>query len=165
MTEAAVLHWLGASWVGQTTRDLPWIWPIFETFHFIGLCVLFGSLMVVDLRVLGIGKKVPISAVLPFIPIALVGFALVFISGISFFCSNPENYWVNAAFRAKMYLVLLGGLNALLFEFAERRKLAALEVGVDSGIAAKTIAAGSLLIWLVVIALGRLLPYTGGGLG
>jgi hypothetical protein len=162
MSEADVLQWFADTWIGATTRNVSWLWPMLETFHFIGLCTLFGALMVVDLRVLGVGKKVPLAAVMPFIPVALAGFVLILISGLAFFCSNPPNYWGNPAFRAKMILVFLGGLNALLFEFAERRKLSALDVGVDTGIPAKTIAAASLLTWIAVISLGRLLPYTGG---
>jgi hypothetical protein len=162
MSEAEILLWLENTWLGAVAREVSWVWPLFEILHFMGLCILFGALLVVDLRVLGVGKQVPISSVMPFTRVALGGFALNLVSGIAFFCANPPNYWDNYAFRAKMALVLVGGVNALVFELMERRKLTAIQVGIDAGAGARLIAAGSLLTWTAVILLGRLLPFTGG---
>jgi hypothetical protein len=162
MNEATILHWFWSSWPGVMTREITWLWPVLEIMHFIGLCLLFGSLLVVDLRILGVGKRVPLAEVMPFIPVALGGFAMILISGICFFCANPPNYWDNYAFRAKMAFVVVGGVNALVFELHERRRLCALDIDVDAGWDAKLIAAGSLATWIIVMSLGRLLPFTGG---
>lgn len=163
MNEAEIFEWLAATGLGQIMRNEGWAWPLFETLHFIGLCTLFGALIVVDLRVIGLGKEhVSISSVMPFVPVALFGFALNLITGIGFFCGYPDNYWSNWAFKLKMALILIGGINALAFEFLERRRLCALAPGADAGVQGKMVAGTSLLLWIGVIILGRILPYTGG---
>lgn len=162
MNEADILGWFESTGFGAFLRDVTWAWPLFETLHFVGLCVLFGALLVVDLRVLGLGKhQMPIAAVIPFSHVALFGFALNVITGAGFFCAKPANYWGSDVFKWKMALVAVGGINALAFEFVERRRLGALAVGVDADVPAKAIAVLSLSVWIVVIALGRLLPFTG----
>ena len=164
MNEAQVLHWFYATALGGLARNSRVLWPAFESLHFIGLCVLFGSLLVVDLRVLGVGRKlIAISSVMPFIPLALAAGILNFVTGISFFCAQPETYWHNAAFKWKMVLVVFGGLNALFFEFFERRRLTTLPIDADTGSLAKLVALGSMATWLTVMILGRTLPYTGNG--
>ena len=164
MNEAQVLHWFYATALGGLARNSRVLWPAFESLHFIGLCVLFGSLLVVDLRVLGVGRKlITISSVMPFIPLALAAGLLNFVTGISYFCAQPETYWHNTAFKWKMALVVFGGLNALFFEFSERRRLTALPIDADTGSLAKLVALGSMATWLAVMILGRTLPYTGHG--
>jgi hypothetical protein len=166
MSEPQVLDWFAGTALGSFTREIPWAFPVFEILHFIGLCTMMGALLVVDLRVLGFGRnQVPIGAVLSFVPVAVVGFLVNLLTGAAFFCSDPGNYWFNPAFKWKMGLVVFGGLNALAFEFLERRRLAGLAADVDAGGVAKAIAALSIVTWLAVMVLGRILPYTGAGLG
>jgi hypothetical protein len=165
MTEAQILQWFASTSLGEFTREALWAFPVFEIVHFIGLCTMFGALLMIDLRVLGLGKQIPIATVLLFIRVAVFGFLLNLASGVAFFCSDPGNYWFNPAFHWKMYLVVFGGVNALAFEFLERRKLAALPADANVGLQAKLIAATSLVTWVAVMVMGRLLPYTGAGLG
>ena len=160
----SVLYWLEASWFSTSVQETTWLFPLYETAHFLGLCILFGSILVVDLRLLGVGRRVPIDAFLPFIPASLVGFALSLISGLALFASDPFTYWPNLGFRAKMLLLVLGGLNALWFALAERRRMSTLS-GIDTEPSAKLSAALSLTIWVTVIILGRLLPYSPGAMG
>jgi hypothetical protein len=161
----SVLGWLEASWFSTAVRDIPWLFPLYETIHFVGLCILFGSILVVDLRLLGIGRRVPVDAFLPFIPASMVGFALSLTSGIGLFASDAFTYWPNYGFRLKMVLLMLGGLNALWFELAERQRMSAMQPGTASDLSARISAALSLTIWITVIILGRLLPYSPGALG
>jgi hypothetical protein len=166
MTETDVLIMFQNTSVGAAARDWYWLWPTCETLHFVGLCTLFGALLIVDLRVLGVGKRLTtISSVMPFIPVAFAGGLVNLITGVIFFCGYPNRYWSNDAFRWKMALFLFGALNALAFELLERRKLAQLPAGADANLTARAIAAASLLTWVIVISLGRLLPYTGESLG
>ena len=164
MNEAQILHWFYTTALGEVARNSRVLWPAFESLHFVGLCVLFGSLLVVDLRVLGLGKNlISVSSVMPFIPLAFAAGLLNVVTGISFFCAQPETYWHNSAFKWKMALFVFGGLNALFFEFFERRRLTALPIDADTGSLAKLVALGSMATWLVVMILGRTLPYTGSG--
>lgn len=163
MTDANVLTRLYETALGAFMRDVVWAFPLAEILHFLGLCLMFGSLLIVDLRVLGVGRSLSVEAVLPFSRFAMIGLAINTITGVAFVCSDPENYWVNTAFRWKIALVLLGALNALAFEALHRR--GRLWDGGSVNATAKAMAAGSLACWALVIVLGRLLPYTGTGLG
>ena len=154
-----VLHWLESSWLGVTTRDVVWMFPTFEILHFMGLCTLIGAVLLMDLRVIGLLRAIPMRQALSFTPIALGAFAVNLLSGIGFFCSDPFRYAPNIAFRWKMILVLVAGLNALWFWITRHRKLADLPAGGDADLISKIIAALSLFIWFAVIVLGRFMPY------
>ena len=151
--------WLGTSWLGVASREVSWIFVAAETVHFIGLSLLFGSLLVIDLRVVGFARFINMQAAMKFIPVAMIGFAINLLSGITFIASNPERYGPNIAFQWKMGLVLIAGLNALWFWFGEHKELSQLADGEDAEFRAKVIARVSLLIWVVVIILGRFMPF------
>ena len=153
------LAWIESTAVGEFIRNYPWAFPTLETLHFMGLCVLFGSLLVIDLRVLGVARYIPMASALKFIPVAVGAFAVNLITGIGFFCADPFRYFPNIAFRWKMLLIVIAGLNALYFQFVEHRKLQSLPDGQSGDFSAKTAAFLSLIIWIAVIVLGRLMPY------
>jgi hypothetical protein len=75
------------------------------------------------------------------------------------FCADPFRYYVNLAFRWKIFLIFLAGLNALWFWFGEHSKLLSLPDGEVAKGNAKLIAMASLLIWATVLVLGRMIPY------
>ena len=159
----AFLTWCQDSWLGTAMRDVPWLWPSFEALHFIGLCVMFGALLVIDLRVLGLARRIPLESALKFVPIAIWGFALNLLTGIAFFAGDPFRYWPNVGFRIKMILIVLAGINAIAFELMERRKLERLAPESDVEAQGKLIAGTSLMLWIGVIVLGRMIPYVGTG--
>jgi hypothetical protein len=163
MDVTAILNWVHDSWLGAYVRDTQWTWATFETLHFMGLCTLFGAIGLLDLRLLGFARRIPLKPALRFIPIAIGGFVVNLLTGIGFFAADPFRYAVNISFQLKMLLVVLGGVNALWFEFAERRKLEALPDDVEVDFQAKLMAAASLAIWIGVIIFGRLIPYIGTG--
>ena len=154
-----ILAWIESSGLGTTVRDVEWIFPTLETLHFMGLCVLIGSLMVVDLRLLGVAKSIPMRPALSFVPIAIGGFCVNLLSGIGFFFSDPFRYYPNVAFRLKMLLILIAGLNALWFQFVELPKVRDLPPGAQTKLRVKVVAALSLLLWFCVIIAGRFMPY------
>lgn len=149
------------SWLGQTTRDVTWLFSTFETIHFVGLCILMGALLVVDLRLLGFMRRIPIAAALAYTHWAVFGFVLNLLSGIGFISSNPANYFDNPAFQVKMALVAVAGLNVLWFETVERRKVLAMAPEANPGADTKLVAALSLTLWVAIIVLGRVLPQFG----
>ena len=75
-----------------------------------------------------------------------------------FFSADPMMYWPNPAFKLKMALILLAGLNALVFTVMAQRRVLGLGVDDDTGRIAKVTAGLSLGLWLGVLLLGRLLP-------
>lgn len=153
------LSWFEASLLGELGRSSSWLFPALETLHFLGLCILFGSLLVVDLRMLGYLRGFSIAFTYRFIPVALFGFSINLVTGIWFFCVDPFRYYPNIAFRVKMVLILIAGINALLFWFLEHRKLQSLPADSDTDLITKTIAVLSLGIWVMVIICGRMMPY------
>jgi len=163
MNETVILAAIRASWIGQTVRDIPWMFSFLEFTHFVGLCVLFGSLLLVDLRLIGVLKIGNLRSVLKFTNWAIIGFAINLLSGIGFFFSNPVNYYQNPLFRAKMVFVLLAGLNVLYFELVERKKIEHLAAGETPATDTRIVAGLSLFLWTVVIILGRFLPTLGTG--
>jgi hypothetical protein len=158
MTETEILHWIKDTALGAAVRESRWLFAAGETLHFIGLSLLVGSLVIVDLRLLGYLRGIPIRAALAFLPFAVVGFLINLATGIEFFTADPFMYWPNPAFRLKMLLILLAGLNAVAFMILGHRRVLALGDDEDTGVLAKAAAGLSLGLWLVVLLLGRLLP-------
>src|SRR5262245_61084613 len=159
MTFQDFVNWTSHSWLGDAGRDLFWVFPTAEIFHFFGLCLLMGSMIFIDLRLLGFAKRIPIANVLAFVPAAMVGIVINTLSGIVFLCTYPENYWPSTAFRFKLLAIAIGIANALWFKYVEEPKVLALPEGSAIGARTRTFAFISIFIWTLVIVLGRLLPY------
>ena len=157
------------NWLGEFMRSEKWAFATGETLHFIGLSLLVGAMMIVDLRLLGFMKAMPYRVAFKFLPIALLGFVINLCTGLMFIATEPRNYGTNPAFWVKMGLIGLGGLNALWFTLVEHRRVSALPDGQSADAGSKVAAILSLLLWVAVIAAGRLLPTfaspEGGGVG
>ena len=109
MTETEILHWIRDTSLGAAVRESRWIFATGETFHFIGLSLLVGGILIIDLRLLGFIRKIPMRAALAFLPFVIVGFLINLATGIVFFSADPMMYWPNPAFKLKMFLILLAG--------------------------------------------------------
>lgn len=151
--------WLEDTWLHTQMVEISWMFPMMETIHFVALTILFGSLLVIDLRVLGAGKFINMNESMKFIPVAIIAFAFNLMTGIAFLCADPFRYFPNIGFQWKMGMIVIAGLNALWFWFGEHKELSRLADGAEAPFRAKVIAAVSLFIWVVVIVLGRLMPY------
>src|SRR5438874_7006922 len=99
MTETEILHWIRDTTLGETVRASRWIFATGETFHFVGLSLLVGGILIVDLRLLGFIRKIPVRAALAFLPFAILGFLINLVTGIVFFSADPLMYWPNPAFK------------------------------------------------------------------
>src|SRR5262245_39968106 len=152
-----VLQAIHDTWLGEVTPDTSWLFTLGLVLHFIGLCVLLGAMLVIDLRLLGVARRIPIGGALSLLPLAIGGFVLNLATGIMFFCFDPFGYWSNPAFKLKMLLVLIAGLNALVFTFTSHRRLSATPVEYDASALAKLSAGASLVLWFGVILFGRLI--------
>ena len=136
-----------------------WGWPAAESVHFIGLSLLVGALVPWDLRLLGVGRRIPIAAANQLIPWALAGFALTALSGVMFLMTEPTEYIYNVAFHFKVLFMIAAGVNALTFYVSVGRRTLALGSNHDAPPAARVMAAASLLLWMGVIVSGRLLTF------
>lgn len=154
---AAFLQWVHDTWLGQVTRDISWLFTAGLVIHFTGLCLLMGAMLVVDLRLLGFARQMPVKAALGLLPWALIGFGLNLATGIMFFSFDPFAYWQNPAFKIKLVLIVLAGLNALWFTVTEQSHVTAVGPGESTSLATRTSATLSLGLWLLIILAGRLI--------
>jgi hypothetical protein len=152
-----VLQAIHDTWLGDVTRQNSWLFTLGLVLHFIGLCMLLGAMLVIDLRLLGVAKRIPIGGALSLLPVGIVGFVLNLATGIMFFCFDPFGYWQNPAFKLKMLLVLIAGINAIGFTLIAHRRLAATVADYEAELPVKLSAAASLLLWFGVILFGRLI--------
>ena len=74
--------WLESTSIANAIRTIPWMYPAFETAHYIGLALLVGSIMLIDLRMLGVANRLPLKSVISLLPWAWVGFVINAISGV-----------------------------------------------------------------------------------
>jgi uncharacterized membrane protein len=161
----ALYDWMESTWINSLVMDYPWTWTTLETLHFLGLCLLIGAVLIMDLRLIGFQRVIPLGAVHGLMPVAIVGFAINLITGLGFLFGNPNLYAPNYAFWVKMVLVLLAGLNFLLFFFKVEPSLTKLDPHAPTPTLAKAVGAASLVFWFGVLTYGRLLPYLGTGGG
>ena len=143
----------------STMMKTAWGWPLVESVHFMGLCLLVGSIFLFDLRLLGVGRRIPIAALHKLIPWGLAGFALTIASGILFVLTEPDQYIYNPAFHFKVFFMMAAGLNAGIFYLTTFRRATAPGAPEDAPRLAKVIAVASLSLWIGVIVAGRLITF------
>jgi uncharacterized membrane protein len=144
--------------VGNYVRDTPWTWIAAETLHFIGLSLLIGIILLIDLRVLGFMPQVSFAALDRLLPWAMLGFALNVFTGMLFFAAAYGQYTNNPAFFWKLVFVMLAGANTLYFTFDHTW---ATEPGREAPALSKAAAVGAMFLWVGVMYWGSMLPFIG----
>jgi hypothetical protein len=162
MDLAAVPPWLEASTVATAIRNSLYLFPLLESFHVLGVSIVVGTVLVIDLRLLGLA-----SSRRPFTVIASdifrwtwMAFVLAAATGALMFATNATSYYVNAAFRAKMAMLVLAGLNMAAFELTARQSVRTWDRDIAAPAAGRRVAVLSLSIWIVVVFLGRWVGFT-----
>lgn len=140
-----------------------WLWPVMEFIHFVGLTLLLGGLLIVDLRMLGFLKAFNAFATHQLLAAVLFGFSLNLITGVLFFIGDPMRYSVNIGFKVKMLLICAAGANAAIYHWRTQATASANSAVTSSIAGEKITAALSLGLWMGVLLLGRLIPYVGTG--
>jgi len=149
---------LARSW-GVFVENHSWVWPTCETVHFIGLSMLFGVVLTLDLRMLGVGKKtLSFEALYQLLPIGMLGFTMNLVTGMMFFVAMPKQY-VGFLFFLKMMLVVLGAVNVLYFMVCKAPWT--VRDGEDAPAFTKLVAASAIVIWIAVLFCGHMLPWLG----
>lgn len=146
----AILNYLGA-----LDERIWWLFRAASTLHFIGLSLLVGALLVMDLRALGVIREISHAAVASLARIAVLGLAVNVISGLVMLASKPVDYWHAWPFRYKMVALAVALLNAAWFTIVGQRRLLTLAPEAQVPVSIRASAALSLAAWLVVILLGR----------
>lgn len=154
--------WLQTTTVSQAIGHSVWLWPACETLHFLGMSLLIGAIGVLDLRLLGLFKQLPVGALERLVPWGIAGFAINVITGVVFFVGAPGQYIENIAFWFKLAFIALAGINVSLFYLTGLgRRVDQLAAGQDTPTSAKLVAASSLFLWFGVLFWGRMLPFIG----
>lgn len=155
--------WLSAlerTGVATALRTEPWLYPAVEVVHLTGIALLVGAAALFDLRLLGLGRWLPVGGLARH----LLGWsrrslALVVPSGALLFAAHAVELSRNPALRLKLLLLAVAALNALLFHAVTARDVAAWETGARVPFAARAAACVSLGCWVGVIACGRMIAY------
>jgi hypothetical protein len=149
-------EWCGRTWLGTTVRDTVWAFPVIETFHLLALAVLLGTVLIVNLRALGLGAREANQRELDrreLEPWMLVSLAVLILSGIPMFLSEPMKCYESVSFPIKMGLLLL----AILWHFTIQRKWTAPVSATPLKI--KLAACFSILLWAGIGMAGKGIPY------
>ena len=149
-----------ASALGQAMRQWLWLYPTVEIIHIAGIATLVGSIVILDLRLLGFSRSLPLRRLAAHVlPWSIGSFALIVPSGLAMFVAHAGDLIASPVFALKICLILAAGTNAAVFHAAIYRGAAGWDVDAMPPLAARASAALSLLLWFSVIACGQLLAY------
>ncbi|HUI81011.1 MAG TPA: DUF6644 family protein [Bryobacteraceae bacterium] len=161
MSLLSICQWIQQTPTSTGIRESQWVFPIIEATHLLSLAVSVGTIVFVDLRLIGAAmRRQPVSDVIGQLqPWALRGFALMFLSGGLLFWSEPLRCYHSVFFQAKFVVLALLGINALMFHSGVYRSVAAWDKAPDIPLRAKFAGYVSLTLWTSVILLGRGIAY------
>ncbi len=150
---------LSETWLSISIRESVWVYPMLHWAHILANTLMFGMIVFVDLRLLGVGfTRRRVTDMTGLIGWTLAGWVLMFISGAFIFASDPMRYYNSGLFRLKLFLMLLAGINALVFHFTAYRSVSSWDQGRLPGHARLT-GAISLTSWIAIIVVGRAVGY------
>lgn len=154
MSVLPFLDWLGASALAKAMNGAEWVFPVVQSFHFIGFALLIGTIAIVDLRLLGGGmhRQSPAGLAKDLRPWTLLGLAFMLTTGPAMFAADPKVYYFNPSFRFKITCLLL----AIFYHFTIHRWVVKPEVAPVIG---KLAAVVSLALWITVLAAGRMIAF------
>jgi hypothetical protein len=157
------LQWLASTGFSTTMRESTWAEPIVETVHVLTLTIFLGFAILLDLRLLGLGlRRKRVSEVLAqFNPWLFGGFAVMVLTGTLLFCGDPVSFYNTRPpfFKAKMIMLVLAGLNVMIFNVGIGRKVAEWDAFSKTPLAAKAAGIISIVLWILIVAAGRAIAY------
>jgi hypothetical protein len=159
---ADTLSWLDSTWLSEFIRESPWAFPTIESIHVIALALVIGTIAIVDLRLLGLAStRRPFTELSrEVLPWTWGAFVLAATTGGLMFVSQPLGYYANVAFRIKIILVLLAGLNMLVFQLVTHRGVARWDRAPSVPLPGKIAGTFSLIFWVAVVFFGRRIGFT-----
>ena len=141
-------------------REELWFYPSVEILHILGFVMLVGSIAMLDLRLLGLSRQLPVRGLMRHLmPWTLAAFVVIVPTGLLMFLAHATDLIANRAFVIKLSLIFAAGINAAAFYAGSYRTVEQWDTGTAAPVAARLHAVLSLIIWTGVIACGRLLAY------
>ena len=156
---AIVLDSLKSAYISRYQFSHPMAWPALEAAHFIGLSLLFGVVLLGNLRILGLMRNAALFDIHRLLPWGIWGFVLNSVTGMLFYIGQAFQYVDNPSFHWKVVFMLIAGANALYLTLFD--DVWTLGKGEEAPTSAKLIAASQIFLWVGVIYFGRMLPYIG----
>ena len=148
-----IFDWADQSTIGHAIRDSVWLFPFIEAFHLVALALLGGAVLIVDMRLLGLGlRSQPVSRLARSMqPWTTGGLIVMLVSGFLLFTSEPTKLYYNLPFQLKIVFLVV----AVLFTFTIRRRLTHTDADRDRPSLAKAVAVVSVALWSMVGLMGR----------
>jgi hypothetical protein len=152
--------WLENSSIAAAIRQWIWLYPIIETVHILALAILFGSVAMFDMRLLGFSRHLLVTDMAQhLLPWTYMSFGFVVFSGFLMFAVDASEIAANPAFRLKLLLIAGTGINAAFFHAGAYRSVKLWNRGIQAPRVVRLTAILSLLLWVGVIVCGRLIAY------
>jgi hypothetical protein len=146
--------------IARAMRESLWLYPIVEICHIVGFVTLVGSVVMFDLRVLGLSRRISVRALARhLLPWSVAALAIIVPTGLMMFAAHADDFLGNRAFQVKMGLLLTAGINAGIFHTGPYQTVGAWDVDARAPLSARASVALSIVIWIAIIACGRLLAY------
>jgi hypothetical protein len=157
----SICTWLEQTGLGTAIRDSTWLFPVIETVHLFGIVLLVGATSVLDLRLLGwtLRDKSVSKMAWQFLPWAWVGFVIQVITGILLFVSEATKMYDNPGFQLKMGLIVIAGINALVFHTIAYQSVNKWEYDRVGPLSARAAGLFSIVLWFGIVAAGRWIAY------
>ena len=158
----ALISYFEDSGLADNIRENDVLFPLIESVHVLSICLVVGSILVVDLRLLGLASiNRPVSRVTNgILPLTWGAFAVAVASGSLLFISNATKYLENGYFVAKILLICAAGLNMVVFHFISARDLPKWEKQKTLPFSARLAGGLSILLWVSVVTCGRWIGFT-----
>ncbi len=162
MTLSTIFEWLESTALAAVIQESAYGFPLVVALHILGLTLSVGTLLWVDLRLLGLSLRgMRVSEVYRgLVPWFIVGFLMMFASGAVLFTAYATSAYANVFFRIKMLALVLAALNAVAFHFLGGSRSAAWDAAPQPPAAVRIAGLTSLALWVAVIVAGRLMSYT-----
>ena len=148
--------------IADAIRENDLLFPTIESVHVVAICLLVGSILVLDLRLLGLASiERPVSRLVSAIlPVTWGAFTLAAASGFLLFMSNATKYLANGYFVAKIFLICAAGVNMTIFHWISARDLTDWEKDAFPPLRARLAGVASIVLWISVVACGRWIGFT-----
>lgn len=161
MTILQFCQWLNDSPIGTAIRESELLFPVIESVHVLAIVLLVGTVALLDLRLLGLVlRREPVSQIASqILPWTWAGFAAMFLSGFLLFWAEAVKCYGNPAFRVKVLLLVLAGLNPFVFHSTIYRRVAEWDTSPVTPVQARLAAVLSLSLWTGIIVTGRAIAY------
>jgi hypothetical protein len=162
MDIAAFLKWIEATGLATRIRDSFFLFPLLESMHVLGLALVFGTIAIIDLRLLGLAstQRSFTRMASDILKWTWGAFALTALTGALMFTTNAGVYYHNFFFRTKMLLLVLAGINMLIFELTAGRTIHRWDKAPSAPPVGRAVGALSIALWIAVIFMGRIIGFT-----